>query len=113
MFGVGGDGDQRLGADLEQDVVDHRLVLIGDVGDRLGQGEDDVEIGYVQQLGLARRQPVLGSGPLALWAMAVAARIVGDQGVTTVRAARHMAAERRSGGALSFWKRLSLSTGLD
>jgi len=35
MFGVGGDGDQGLGGGLEEDVVDHRLVLVGDVGDRL------------------------------------------------------------------------------
>ena len=37
MLRVGGDGDQRLGAGLEQDVVDHRLVLVlappaGDLG---------------------------------------------------------------------------------
>lgn len=32
MLGVGGDGDQRLGRDLEQEIVDHGLVLVGDVG---------------------------------------------------------------------------------
>ena len=31
---VGGDGDERLGRGLEQDIVDHGLVLVGDVGDR-------------------------------------------------------------------------------
>jgi hypothetical protein len=32
MLGVGRDRGQRLGRGLEQDVVDHRFVLIGDVG---------------------------------------------------------------------------------
>ena len=49
---------QRLGGGPEQDVVDHRLVLESDVGDRCGQGEDDVEIGHRQQLGLARLEPI-------------------------------------------------------
>jgi hypothetical protein len=50
---VGGDGDQRLGGGLEQDVVDGGLVLIGNVGDRRRHGEHDVEVGRRQQLGLA------------------------------------------------------------
>ena len=33
MLGVGGDGAQRLGRGLEQDGVDRRLVVEGDVGD--------------------------------------------------------------------------------
>ena len=44
MLWIGGDGDQRLGGCLEQDVVDHGLVLIGDVGDCRRQREDDVEV---------------------------------------------------------------------
>ena len=34
VLGVGRDRDQRLGRGLEQQIVDHGLVLIGDVGDR-------------------------------------------------------------------------------
>ena len=30
MLGVGGDGTQRLGGDREQQIVDHRLVVVGD-----------------------------------------------------------------------------------
>jgi len=33
VFGIGRDGDHSLGRGLEQDVVDHGLVLVGDVGD--------------------------------------------------------------------------------
>ena len=44
MLGIGGDAQERLGGGLEQDVVDHGLVLIGDVGDGRRQGEDDMII---------------------------------------------------------------------
>jgi hypothetical protein len=45
MFGIGRDGDQGLGRGLEQDVVDHGLVLVGDVANCRRQSEDDVEVG--------------------------------------------------------------------
>jgi hypothetical protein len=41
VLGVGRDGGQGLGRRLEQDVVDLRLVLAGDVADRRRQGEHD------------------------------------------------------------------------
>jgi hypothetical protein len=34
VFGVGRDCDQGLGGGLEQQVIDDRLVVMGDVGDR-------------------------------------------------------------------------------
>ncbi len=89
VLGIGGDGDQRLGGGLEQEAIDHGLVLIGDVGDRGRQGEDDVVVGHRQQLGLARGEPVLGRRALALGAVPVAAGIVGDLDVVAVLAARH------------------------
>ena len=73
MLGVGCNGDQGLGRDLEQQVIDDRLVVIGDVGDRSRQGEDNMEIGRGQQFGLAVGQPLLGSDGLALRTMPVAA----------------------------------------
>ena len=90
----------RVRSGLEQDVVNHGLVLIGDVADRFGQSEDHVEVGHLQQLGLACLQPVLGGRSLALRAMAVAAGVVGDLGVGAVRACCHVAAERRRTTAL-------------
>ena len=45
MLGIGGDRCQRLGRGGEQHVVDRRLVLIGDFGDRRRQGEDEVVVG--------------------------------------------------------------------
>ena len=44
MFGIGGESPERLGDRPEEEAVDDRLVLGGDLRDRLGQGEDDVEV---------------------------------------------------------------------
>ena len=72
MFGIGGDRDHRFGGGLEQQVVDHGLVLISDVRDRRRQCEDHMVIGDRQQLGLALDQPSLRRRALALRAMPVA-----------------------------------------
>ncbi len=100
VLGVGRDGDQRLGGGFEQQVIDDRLVLIGDVGDRPRQGEDDMEIGHGQEFGLAVDQPLLGRGGLALRAVPVAAGVVGDAQVRAGLAAFDMAAQRRRSAAL-------------
>jgi len=44
MLLVSGDGNRGLGTSLEQQIVNDPLVLIGDVGDRLRQGEDKMEV---------------------------------------------------------------------
>jgi hypothetical protein len=61
VLGIGGDGVQRLAGDAKQQVVDQPLVLVGDGGDGFGQGEHDVEILTVEQIGLALFEP-LGTG---------------------------------------------------
>jgi hypothetical protein len=78
VLGVGRDGDQGLGGGFEQQVIDECLVVIGDVGDRPRQGEDDMEIGHRQEFGLALGQPLLGGGSLVPGAVPVAAGVVGD-----------------------------------
>ena len=100
MLGVGCDGDQGLGRDFEQQVIDDRLVVIGDVGDRSRQGEDDMEVGHRQEFGLAVDQPLLGSNGLALGTVPVAAGVVGDAQVRAVLAALDMTAQRRRSAAL-------------
>ena len=81
---VGGDRQQRLGRCLEQQVIDDRLVLVSEVGDRGRQGEDEVEVGHGQEIGFSLRQPVPCGGSLTLRAVAVAAGVVGDLGVGAV-----------------------------
>ena len=100
VLGVGCDRDQRLGRDLEQEIVDHGLVLGGDAGDDRRQREHDMEVRHRQQIGLARRQPVLCRRALALRAVPVAAPVVGDRRVRTVLAARDVTAESQRTAAL-------------
>ena len=73
VLGVGRDGDQGLGRGLEQQVVNDGLVLVGDVGDGRRQREHHVIVGYRQQLGLARGEPLLCRRSLTLRAMPIAA----------------------------------------
>jgi hypothetical protein len=106
---VGRDGSQCLGRGLEQEVVDDGLVLVGDIGDRRRQREHHVIVWHRQQVGLARRQPVLCHSPLALRAVPVAAGVVGDDGIGAVLAARDMAAERRCAATLDRRHHLQLT----
>ena len=95
MLWIGGDDAQRLGRRREQDGVDGVLVVEGDLGDRGRQGEDEVEVGHRQQLGLAIGQPLGGSQPLTLRTVPVAAGIVGDADLAAVRTLLDMAAQSR------------------
>ena len=70
--GIGRDGGHGLGRGREQDVVDRGLVLVGDGGDGGRQREHHVEVRHRKQIGLARGEPFLGGGALALRAMSVA-----------------------------------------
>jgi hypothetical protein len=99
-LGIGGDGQRGLSRRREQQTVDRCFVVVGDIGDRTRQGEDEVEVADGQQFGLALGEPFLGGGGLALGAMPVAAAVVGDDGVGAVLATRHMAAERHRAAAL-------------
>ena len=52
---------RRVARGFEQQVVDHGLVLIGDIGDPSGQREYHVIVRHRQQLGLALGQPSPGA----------------------------------------------------
>jgi hypothetical protein len=97
---VGGDCEQGFSRRAEQQVVDHRLVVVGDWRDLGGQREDHVEIADRQQIGFAGRKPILRRRVLTLWAMAIAARVVGDAAVAAIFAALDMATERRRAALL-------------
>jgi len=95
MLGIGRDRERGLGRGFEQQVVDHRLVLIGDVGDLRRQCVHHMKVRHREEIGLARGQPLPGGCALALRAVPVAATVVRDLGVRALLAARDMAAERR------------------
>ena len=100
MLGIGSDRHHRLGGGLEQEIVDHRLVLIGDVADGRRQREHDVEVGHRQELGLTVSKPLLGGGALALRTVPVATAVVRNSREGTVLAACDMAAEGCRAAAL-------------
>jgi hypothetical protein len=93
MFWISRDAGQRLGGGSEQDRIDHGFVMEGDLADRRRQREDDMKVRYRQQFGFALRQPLRACRPPALWAMAIAAGIVGDAGRATTSALLDMAAQ--------------------
>jgi hypothetical protein len=96
VLGIGGDPDQRLGRHVEQQAVDHGLVLVRDVGDRRRQREHHVVILHRQQIGLARVEPALGRAALALRAMPVASGVVGDLVPAAALAAQQVSTQRRT-----------------
>src|SRR4051812_6199598 len=75
---IGGDLAQRLRGRLEQDVVDHGLVLEGDDLDLRRHREHHVEVGHVEQFRLAVLEPLSSCETLTLRAAAITARVERD-----------------------------------
>jgi hypothetical protein len=100
MPGIGGDRHHRLGGGPEQQIVDDRLVLPGDVGDLGRQREDDMEVSDRQQVGLALGEPGARGRALALRTVAIATGVIGDPEIAAVVAAIDMAAQRRCAAVL-------------
>jgi hypothetical protein len=64
VLGIGGNLQQRLGSDVEEQAVQRRLALVRDLGHRRRQREDDVVVLHRQQIGLSRIEPPLGGTAL-------------------------------------------------
>jgi len=96
---IHGDGAKGLGRGAEQDVVDGSLVLIGDGGDLLRQGEDDVEVFDRQQLGRPILQPLSAHERLALRAMPFAAAVERNALMTAGIPLLDVATQRRRAAA--------------
>jgi hypothetical protein len=80
MARVSRDGQHGLGCCPEQEIVSHRFVVKGDVGNLSRDGEDDVEIADREQIGLARGQPFPRLRSLTSRAMAVTTTYVDGPG---------------------------------
>jgi hypothetical protein len=98
MLRIGGDSAQRFCGGPEQNRID--LVLESDFRGRCRQGEDDMEIGHRQQLGLPLGQPGSARRSLTFRAMAVATRVVGNTNEVALRAAFNVTSERRRAARL-------------
>src|SRR5262245_60072128 len=102
VLGISSNREHGIQRGLEQESVDLGLVLIGDGPDLGGQREDEMEVGNLQQLGLAFLHPGKGLTALTLRAMAIAAAAVryGGVGALRVLTARDIAAEGRGAAGL-------------
>jgi len=87
---------QRLCSSGEQDVVDHALVLIGNITDLCWQREHHVIVLHRQQFILSGFEPTFGGTGLTLWTMSIAAGVVSDLHLLATATTQHMATE---GGA--------------
>src|SRR5215468_2506284 len=95
---VSGNGQHGVRGGLEQEIVDHSLVLVGDGSNPGGQRKHDVKVGDLQQLGLAILHPCKCLTALTLRAMTVATTAIRYDGVSAllILAAGDIAAERGS-----------------
>jgi hypothetical protein len=94
MLGIGGDRLQGFGGGVEQDVVERCLVVMGDGGDLLRHGEDDVEVWHGEEFRSSVLKPLGTRQRLALWAVTIAARVVAGALVAAGIALLDVAAER-------------------
>ena len=100
MFGIGGNGLERLGGSPEENAVNGPLVLQGDVGNLFGHGKNRMKILGLQNLGLPVLYPLGAREGLALGTVAVGAGVVGDALVAAPIADLDVTA--KSGGAAAF-----------
>ena len=76
MFGVGGKSEKGLGCSLEEDVVNHLLILQSDGCQGIRYGEDDMVIFDWQDFSTPGIQPFSFFQSLTLWAVSVSAGVV-------------------------------------
>src|SRR5437764_180067 len=93
MLRIRRDGSQRLCCNAEEDAQNQLFVLVGDGGDLLRHGKDNVKIADLQEFGLPVFDPLRPSQGLALGAMPVAAAIEAIPFLATLIAAFEVAAQ--------------------
>ena len=91
MAGVGGDLTERRRAGLKEPGVQTSAVPIGQRQEPMREREDDVDVWHVEELALAGMEPALPRLRLALRAVPVPTRVIGDglmpAGVTPIEMA--------------------------
>ena len=97
--GVGGHFEEGFRGGPHQQAVHLTGVVQRDRAESTGEREDDVEVRCVEQVGCLGLQPSRGGRGLALGAMAVATRVVGDFLVPALRALQDVSTQgRRAAG---------------
>src|ERR1035438_4332688 len=108
VFAIDSDLQQGLRAGGEQQVVEQTRVLQGQHVEFVGHSEHDMEVTGGQEFAFAGRQPALASLCLALGAVPVSARVVGDGLMTTARAGIAMTTQRCGAATQNGAKRFEL-----
>src|SRR5258708_37389993 len=99
---------QGLRGGSEQQIVEQTRVVQGQYMEFMGHSEHDMEVAGGQEFSLAGRQPALARLRLALGAVPISARVVGDGLMTAVRAGIAMTAQRCGAAAQNGPKRFEL-----
>jgi len=94
MLRVASELEERRGTGAKEQVVEQPLVLQHECRELMRQREDDVEVGHRQQLAGARGQPSGACVALALGAVPVAARVIGDGLMSAAGASIAMTTQR-------------------
>ena len=108
VFAIDSDLQQGLRAGGEQQVVEQTWVLQGQHVEFVGHSEHDMEVTGGQEFAFAGRQPALASLCLALGAVPVSARVVGDGLMTAAWAGIAMTTQRCGAAAQNGPKRFEL-----
>jgi hypothetical protein len=94
VLGAGRNFKHGLSAGTVEQIVEQPRMALTERVQLVGQGKDDVEVGYAEQILFAPCEPALASLGLALGTVAVATGVVGNCLVVATGAGVHMASER-------------------
>ena len=83
VSGGGRHVEEGVGACPKQQLIDHRGIASAEDMERMGQGEDHVDVRHREDLTLPRGEPPRAGLGLALRAVPVATRVVGDRAMPT------------------------------
>src|SRR5580704_11322943 len=108
MLGIGRDGEQGFRYGLEKDAIDLARILECQSADLRRQRKHNVEIRGRQEFSFPLGQPLGARCCLTLWAVSVAARIIGDDAMPAMVAPVHMAAEGGRAAIANRHERFSL-----
>lgn len=89
------------GAGTKQQIVNDALVLLSKYSELVGNCEDNMRVRNRQKLFASFGQPLLAGTGLTTWTMSVAARIIRNQSMTTLRTTVEMTAQSCGSAALN------------
>ena len=83
VLGVGGNLKHGLGGGAEEQIIEQPWIALTERVQLVGQGKDDVEVRYAEQVLFASCQPTVTCLRLAFGTVSVATGIIGDSLVVT------------------------------